>query len=361
MIPGRRARSLLVALALVGAACSGDGDTAETTTTSASPSTATSTSTATSSTTTTSTSSTTTTTLPSGPTSPFTGLEVADEDLLDRRVISVKIDNHWDARPQSGLELADAVYELRVEAGLTRFIAVFHHSDAEYLGPMRSGRPTDTELIAPFDGTFAMSGASHWVYGVMNADGARLIGEVRPATFRESFRRAPHNLYVNTVLLREHADGLGHPDEAPPPLFARGELPEGATDAEEILFRWSDGQTVTWTWDGTTYLRASGNSPHETRTEDDERAQVSTDVLVVLLGDLYTQSGGAGTVAVPSTVTTGTGQAMVFAEGKVVEGTWERSSIDDPFVLRDGDGEILPVPPGRPWISMFPDNRTISW
>lgn len=284
-----------------------------------------------------------------------------DEELLDRRVIAVKIDNHWDARPQSGLELADAVYELRVEAGLTRFIAIFHHSDTDYLGPMRSGRPTDSELLAPLDGTLVISGASHWVYGVLRADGARFIGEVRPATFRESFRWAPHNLYVDTVLLREHADGLGHPDEPPPPLFVRGDLPEGATSATEIRLQWSDGQSVTWTWDGDVYLRMAGDLPHETRTRDDERSQVSTDVLVVLMGDLYIQSGGSGTVAVPSTVTTGTGKALVFADGKVVEGTWERDSIDEPFQLFDGDGEILPVPPGRPWISMFPDNRTVTW
>ena len=288
-------------------------------------------------------------------------MPVDDEELLERRTITVKIDNHWDARPQSGLEMADAVYELRVEAGLTRFLAVFHHSDTDYLGPMRSGRPTDTELIAPFDGTLAISGASHWVYGAMRADGARFIGEVRPATFRESFRRAPHNLYVNTELLRDHADGLGHPDEAPSPLFARGDLPEGATDADEILFRWSDGQSVTWMWDGQQYLRMLGDDPHETRTQDDETATVSTDVLVVLFGRLYTQSGGAGTVAVPSTVTTGVGKALVFADGKVVEGTWERTTIDEPFLLLDGDGDILPVPPGRPWISMFPDNRTVTW
>lgn len=299
--------------------------------------------------------------MPAGPISPLTGLPVEDDTTLDRRTISVKIDNHWDARPQSGLEHADAVFELRVEAGLTRFIAVFHHSDTDYLGPMRSARPTDSELIAPFDGTLAISGASHWIYGVLRADGARFVGEVRPATFRESFRRAPHNLYVDTALLREHADGLGHSDEPPPPLFERGELPEGATDAEEIVFRWSDGQTVTWTWDGEQYLRMTGDQPHETRTRDDERSQVSTGVLVVLFGDLYTQSGGSGTVAVPSTVTTGSGTALVFADGKVVEGTWERTSIADPFLLLDGDGEILPVPAGRPWISMFPDNRTVSW
>lgn len=284
-----------------------------------------------------------------------------DAELLDRRTIAVKIDNHWDARPQSGLEFADAVFELRVEAGLTRFIAVFHHSDSEYVGPMRSGRPTDTELIAPFHGTLAISGASHWIYGVMRADGARFIGEVRPATFRESFRRAPHNLYVNTALLRDHADGLGHPDEPPPELFARGDLPEGATDAAEILFRWSDGQSVTWMWDGEQYLRMLGDDPHEVRTEDDETSTITTDVLVVLSGRLYTQSGGSGTVAVPSTVTTGVGKALVFADGKVVEGTWERTTIDEPFLLLDGDGEILPVPPGRPWISMFPDNRTVTW
>jgi hypothetical protein len=125
----------VVAFALILAACTGaNADEATTTTT---PTTTTSTTRPT----TTATEATTTTETAPGPASPLNGLPAEDPTLLDRGVMAVKIDNHWNARPQSGLQEADAVYELVVEAGLTRFIALFHDNDSDYLGPMRSGRP----------------------------------------------------------------------------------------------------------------------------------------------------------------------------------------------------------------------------
>ncbi|MCP3976979.1 MAG: DUF3048 domain-containing protein, partial [bacterium] len=138
--------ALLMSFALLAAACSGDGADPITTTTAITtlpPVSTTGATTVASSTTTTSTSTTTTTTTlgPQNP-SPLNGLNVEDPELLERRAIAVKVDNHWNARPQSGIQEADMVYELLVEGGLTRFIAVFHHSDSGYVGPIRSLRPT---------------------------------------------------------------------------------------------------------------------------------------------------------------------------------------------------------------------------
>ena len=159
---------VLVAFLLVGAACSG-GSSVETTTTVATPPTTTTTLPTTTSAATTSTTLGTTTTLdstivtllPEGFRSPVNGLRADLETNLDRRAIAVKIDNHPEARPQSGLQEADAVIELLVEGGFTRFIAVFHDNDSEYLGPVRSIRPTDSTIIPAIPAPFAMSGVSH--------------------------------------------------------------------------------------------------------------------------------------------------------------------------------------------------------
>ena len=90
-----------------------------------------------------STSTTTTTTIPEPvlPPSPLTGLGVEDPELLTRRTMAVKVDNHWDARPQSGIGEAETVFELLVEGGLTRFIALYHTADPAAVGPVRSVRP----------------------------------------------------------------------------------------------------------------------------------------------------------------------------------------------------------------------------
>jgi len=312
-------------------------------------------------TTTTSTTS-TTTTVPVVPGSPLDGLPVEDSSLAERRVLAVKIDNHWDARPQSGIDEADAVYELLVEAGLTRFLALFHQNDSAYLGPMRSGRPTDPTLLKPLGATFVISGAQDWVINRITSAGVSIIGEVRPETFRISSRSAPHNLYVDTAALRERADTNGYSNEPPPALFAWEAWEDISTEeATSIRFDWSQGQQVRWDWTGDEYLRFVGGEPHETVTRDGDRSQIQTDTLVVLFAPRYTASPSGAGSSVPAMDTVGSGRVLIFSEGRMRAGSWSRSSIEDPFALATADGEVLTVPPGRPWISVFPDNRSISW
>ena len=347
---------LFAAFVVVLAACSG-ASAVETTTTTAS--------TTTSSTSTTSTTrppTTTTTIEPAPPVSPLNGLPADDPALLDRGVLAIKIDNHWNARPQSGIQEADAMFELLVEAGLTRFISLFHTNDSDYLGPMRSGRPTDPTLLKPLEAIFSISGAQDWVIDKIVESGVQIIGEVRPATFRISSRSAPHNLYVDTAQLREYGDRQGYDSEPPADLFSWGDF-EPMEAAERITLRFSPETTVGWDWDGERYLRSINGVESEWLNGDGETGRISTDTLVVLFARRYTASPPAGTggTSVPAMDTVGSGRALVFAEGGVAEGTWERDDIDDMFELTDPNDEALIVPAGRPWISVLPDSRTVSW
>lgn len=342
----------LSALSLLVASCFGGAAPEPTTTTSSS-------STTTTPPTTTTRPATTTTTEPP-PASPLNALPADDPALLDRRVLAVKIDDHWNARPQSGLQEADAVYEVPVEAGLTRFIALFHHADSTYVGPMRSARPTDPTLLKPLGATFAMSGAQGWVLGLVRSQGVPLLGE-NGGTFRIRGRLAPHNLYADTTALRQRADRHGFPDDPPPDLFSWEEAnPERGDPAERISFGWSPGHRVTWEWNGSRYLRFVGGEPHEWIDVDGERGQVEADTLVVIFAPRYTASGGSGS-PVPAFHTVGEGRALVFADGSVWEATWSRDSIEETFRLTGEAGATLPVPPGIPWISIFPTHREVSW
>lgn len=346
---------LLFAFALVLAACS--GASAEETTTSTSPTTTTTTST----TTTTQPPTTTTTTIPE-PVSPLNGLPAENPASLERGVLAVKIDNHWNARPQSGIQEADAVYELLVEAGLTRFISLFHDNDSAFLGPMRSGRPTDPTILKPLDAIFAISGAQDWVLSRIVGSGVRIVGEVRPATFRISSRHAPHNLYVDTARLREYAERQGFENEPPADLFAWGDF-EPDESADLIKLGFSSETTVVWEWDGERYLRTINGVESRWRNSDGETGRISTDTLVVLFARKYTSTPPAGKsgTAVPAMDTIGSGRALVFGEGGVAEGTWAREHINEMFELTGPDGEPLEVPAGMPWISIVPTNRPVTW
>ena len=349
------------ALALIAAACGGGGGAATTTTTDAAATTSSSTTTSSSSTTTVATTTTTSPTVADSVVSPLNGLPVVEEESVDRRVLAVKVDNHPAARPQSGLPEADAVVEVLVEGGFTRFIALFHDNDSIYLGPVRSVRPTDSTIAAAVGATLVISGGQSWVQDLAVQRGVPLMGEGSSGFFRIGSRSAPHNLYVDTATLRETADARGYSDQFGGPLYqvaAWDTLP--ADLASTVELSWAPSHRVTWRFQDGEYLRWEGTSEHRWVSRDGQSGgQLSADVLVILVGRQYTASGGGKTL--PATETTGGGQAYVFYEGRVMSGDWSRPSVDDPFTLTADDGTPMTVPPGRPWIQIFPHDRFLDW
>lgn len=275
---------------------------------------------------------------------------------MDRRVLAVKIDNHPRARPQSGIDQADMVMEMLVE-GITRFITIWHESDAEYLGPNRSGRPTDAGLLPAFNHpTFTISGAQGWVQNMITDNGTSLIKELSEGTFRISGRAAPHNLYVNTVELRETADAREYPNDPPEgPIWTFGPMPADAEPASSVSIDFS-GNSVVWDWDETEglWLRTASSRESMVRDEEGEETRVGVPVMVALYTEQYSVNG------LPSSRTTGSGDAYVFADGKVVQGTWERESETDWFTLTDAEGNEIAVPPGKIWVSLVPAHRGLT-
>jgi len=367
----QRITRISVAVALVVTAC---GGSAATTTTASSPTTST-TSTTVATTTTPSTSATTlppattttyaegttVTTYPSAFASPLNGLPADLELDLDRRAIGVKIDNHFRARPQSGVMDADLIVETRVEAGLTRFIAFFHDNDSEYVGPIRSVRPTDSTIAAAIGAPLTISGGQSWIQAIVAGRGVGLIGPGAGKLFRISSRLAPHNLYGNTVDMRAGADSQGYADTPPRPLYDIGEWDYPADDAESITMDWSDAVTVTWDYVDGRYERTQDGVAHESITASGDRTRITAEVLVVLGGEFYTVFPPTSGSAIPAIDTAGSGPAWVFARGRVWQGTWQRSQYEDRFQLVSSDGSAATVPSGFAWVSVFPEHRAVTW
>ena len=132
--------------------------------------------------------------------SPVNGL-VMPSDANNKIVIGIKNDNNVRARPQSGPQQADAVFEVLVEGGMTRFINIFYETDTTYHGPIRSARPTDPTVLRPLDGVLVASGATGGLIPEILDIGVPVITDRRPEFFRINSRRAPHNLYADTCLL----------------------------------------------------------------------------------------------------------------------------------------------------------------
>jgi hypothetical protein len=338
----------LVALAAAAAACSGGGTT--------SPSTSTSTSSA--PTTVADTVGTTvapdpssTTTIYRGPVYPLTGLPVTDPAAAARPALVVKIDNQEQARPQSGLNEADIVYEEMVEVQ-TRFAAVFHSHGADPVGPIRSGRTQDIDLLGSLNKPlFAWSGGNANVTFAINSSDLISLNNVNPTTqkeggfFRDANRKGPHNLYATTSKLWTLA-----PPGAAPPLAQfryRGVGDHLAGDSSHGVEGDIFGLAIRWDYDAAkgVYLRTSDGEVHRDALD----GQVNTDNVVVL-SVLYKPSGADARS--PEAQTVGSGDAMVFTQGVVVHGTWSRATRLSPFTLTDDSGNPILLTPGRTWVEL---------
>jgi hypothetical protein len=304
--------------------------------------------------------------------SALSGLEIAPELWLKRprRVLAFKIDNNINARPQSGLQEADAVFELLVEGGMTRFLAFFHDKSSTYLGPVRSARPTDPTVIRPFGGTLVVSGATGGLIPTIRESGVPVLEETgAPAMFRISNRNAPHNLYADTELVRDVITDKGYYflQPGPEPLYSFGnDQTKWDEGAARITIKYSEFTTVIWKLGESSYERfiIDGYAPnkeavaHNFITQDGNYTDIlKTQTVVVIQGPLYNDEN----TTLPSILTVGVGPVTVFSDGKVIEGTWRRNDIREPFTFTDSEQNAIHVPPSTQWVHIVPTDGEITW
>ena len=136
--------------------------------------------------------------------SPYTGEEVKKE-VLDNIAVLAIVENSEAARPQSGLNAADIVYETMAEGGIPRFIALFQSGDAQKIGPIRSARSYFLDISKEYNLPFAHCGGSAEALDEIKNENLMSMNEMTNAStyWRDSIRKAPHNLYTSTEKLRE--------------------------------------------------------------------------------------------------------------------------------------------------------------
>ena len=294
--------------------------------------------------------------------SPVNGL-VMPSDANNKIVIGIKNDNNVRARPQSGPQQADAVFEVLVEGGMTRFINIFYESDTTYHGPIRSARPTDPTVLRPLDGVLVASGATGGLIPEILDIGVPVITDRRPEFFRINSRRAPHNLYADTVKLKNLAIAKGYKkSNNPQPLFPWG-YPDYKkwSNVNSVTLKFSSQTSTKWTWNGSEYLRtyydayegSSSNNIHNWININGSVGQINTKTVIALFCEPYMHP-----LQLPSVKTVGQGRAIIMHDGKLLDGFWKRGSNLDPFHIVDSNGNTLYIPPGKPWISLVPSTYT---
>ena len=287
---------------------------------------------------------------------PLCGQPVKDPSLINRRPLAVKIDNAPVARPQSGLAQACIVYEHIVEAGITRYTAIYLAQDAERVGPIRSGRFIDLGIVQEFDAIFAHFGGNQWVLEsyrrTLDADVDLYFDDT--LYYRSRFRSAPSNAYSSTPRLRQRAREMGR-DGAPAGLSSSrlsSVLPTGGEPASHISLPYSISSRVEYRYDdaSNSYKRFLAGQPH---LDEESGAQLRvTNVVVQYVVSHPTailDSNGRPTLRFD---TTGEGKVEVFRDGRAYDGRWTKPSPTERTRFLDEKGDPIELRPGNTWVSI---------
>ena len=300
-----------------------------------------------------------------GVNSPVNGM-IMQSGSNNKIVIGIKNDNNVRARPQSGPQHADAVFEVLVEGGMTRFINIFYESDTSYHGPIRSARPTDPTVLRPLDGVLVASGATGGLIPEIIDIGVPVITDRRPEFFRISSRKAPHNLYADTYKLKNLAISKGYKkSNNPQPLFPWGDPNLNSwANGKNINLKFSSQTSTTWTWNGNNYVRtyydaykgSSSTNPHNWINQNNSSGRIAFPTVIALMCEPYMHP-----LQLPSVKTVGEGRAIIMHGGKMIDAKWKRGSNLDPFHIVDSNGNTVYIPKGKPWISLVPNTFSPSF
>lgn len=284
---------------------------------------------------------------------PLTGAPLDGADgIPNRPALAVKMPNNQKALPQTGLNEADIVFEEIINDGLTRFISVFHSQGSDPVGPIRSGRAQDVDILTNLDSPlFAWSGGNPGVTRVINNSSLVSLNYVRgfaDAYYRRDGRGgSPHNLFSSTDTLWDLT-----PEEfaVPPQIFSYmlpGETAVG--DPASIIEIELDSILARWDYDPASgrYLRSQYGEPHMTELT----GQAWADNVVVLLVEYRRSPIDSKS---PEAITVGSGQALVFTDGVVRVGAWQRSSNSDMWNLYTDEtlSEPIGLSDGRTWVEL---------
>ncbi len=290
---------------------------------------------------------------------PLTGEQI-EVGALTAPSLAAKVDNHPDARPQIGLERTDIVFEELVEGGLTRYVAVWHSDVPDVIGPVRSIRPMDPDIISPLGGIVAYSGGQSRFVEMMRAapvynaiHGQRDTDET---FFRGDNADAPHNVLVKAPqVIAQHLDRA-----APVQQFAFAESIAAATATKDgtptagMDMRFGSASAPSWNWDAASqrWLRLQTGGAPDTDATGAQLAAVNVVVLRVPVQVIQ---------SIPTTQLIGSGEAWISTGGATVPATWSKTSMTAPIRLLDANGVAVRLAPGNTWVELVPLGGSLSF
>lgn len=293
---------------------------------------------------------------------PLTGLPAPSADAISIRVVSVKIENAPEARPQTGLDQADVVYEVIAEGGITRFHTLFQSQVPKVVGPVRSCRPPDLFIIQQYHSLLAHVGGPSKVRAILASDRTKyndMDEFFNPASYwRVKTRAAPHNMYLDITKLRGVATTKrGYPATETIAGFQFAPASDSATPTVTTIdVPVASTSKVRWRFDpvARTYARFMNGKPHKDAVSG---KQLTARNVIVIWASITPYPGDHKGVV--NIALAGTGKASVFHGGQRIDGTWQ-AGTDAPPTFKAADGTTIKLEPGNTWIQVLGLNQKMT-
>jgi hypothetical protein len=298
----------------------------------------------------------------------LTGQDVSDPTLLDRRPMLIKVSNiPRSVRPQWGLSLADIVFEYYTEEGATRFAAIFLGNNADIVGPIRSGRFIDAQLVRGYKAVFAFGSA--YVAEMdrfLSSEFANRVVIEGPSTPLTRYEPKGNDyLVVNTADLNAYATRIGiNGRQNLDGMSFKLPAPSGDQPVSQVYVRYSGAIYNRWDYDPATdrYLRFvddvddyNNNNPKYVQLTDRLTNQpIAFDNLVVLYVVHEVYSPGIYDIQL-----NGSGDGYAFRDGQAYQVKWQRNSTDV-VSLTNLDGTPFSFKPGTTWFEVVGTNSTLQ-
>jgi hypothetical protein len=288
---------------------------------------------------------------------PFTGEEVSKE-IQSQIAFMAIIENSKDARPQSGLNEADIVYETMAEGGIPRFIAVFQKNSPKIIGPIRSARAYFVDISKEYNLPFAHCGYSEEARAMIEKENLMSLNEFTygKGYWRDNTRKAPHNLYTSADKLRELTTSKGYVKPSNVKLSFNKAYWNNSSllSAANVILNLNRYYTTSYTFkDGKYYKTMDGTASNN--REDKKNIAVTN--IVIQNTNIKLQSDNQHlTINL-----IGQGDGYVISNGKAVKMKWSKKDINSQTILKDENDKEIFLNPGNTWWHIVDNSNKVEF
>ena len=305
---------------------------------------------------------------------PLTGLEVEDPEILDRRPIMVKVSNYPQyGRPHAGLSSADMVFEYYIGLGQNRFLALYYGQDSSQIGPVRSGRFIDPQLVLMYSGVLAYGSADEDTDAEINARlGEYAISnlEAGEPVFTGTDTHSVVGVFANSGALSDFVSELelsnGTPDL--PGMVFSNNIPNHGKYADQVNILYNYYNIGQWRYDSASgkYLRWIEYFEDEEDTTYDmiplvdrnTNEQLGFSNVMIIFADHTKEADSRYLIDIWGN--NKGRKAYFFRDGQIFEGKWKADNDTDPMQFFSDNGEPFTLKPGNTWIAVASQNSTFK-